>query len=267
MSQINLEEIVLGASEAESNSNTVIPKIVPVPRGSLELKRNQTFEEYQATEASLSSSKEPSRSPRDARIRHSVDEVANVTAVGVGLSHRISVEIQSRTSNQIRQSIDQRQHKLQCNVASASTSQSPAQARIELREFQAAKKVAEIVAHTYSFPELATIFHTDLVNGISAHDSKSRLLRDGPNRLTPPRQTPWWVKLIKQLVGGFQLMLIGAAALCWVVGNLSSPVDEQTNFLGHVLITVVVVTGVFAFFQEAKSDKVMEVWFTLRPHR
>lgn len=60
-------------------------------------------------------------------------------------------------------------------------------------------------------------------------------------------------------------MLIGAAVLCWVVGNLSNPIDQQTNFLGYVLIVVVVVTGIFAFFQEAKSDKVMEGFKALTP--
>lgn len=260
MSQISLEEIVVGSEASARLSPTGSPNIVPVPRGSVELKRNQTLQEFQAAKEAESTKNRSSGSPRDAPVRHSVDQIADVTAAGVGLSHRISVEIQSRTSAQIRQSIDQRQQKLQQHVATVSAHRSPVQARSELRQFQAAKKVAEIVAHTYSFPELTSILHTNLDNGISTQDSKTRLLRDGPNRLTPPVQTPWWIKLIKQLIGGFQLMLIGAAILCWVVGNLSNPIDQQTNFLGYVLVVVVVVTGVFAFFQEAKSDKVMEVF-------
>lgn len=263
MSQISLEEIVVGAAASQPNSHTVFPNIVPVPRGSVELTRNQTLEDFKATEAAKSSTRKASGSPRDAQVRLSSNEIAEVTAAGVGLSHRISVEIQSRTSNQIRQSIDQRQHKLEQHVTSVSASRSPVQARNELKELRAAKKVSDIVAHTYSFSELTTILNTDLLNGLSVQDSKSRLLRDGHNRLTPPKQIPWWVKLIKQLVGGFQLMLIGAAVLCWVVGNLSNPIDQQTNFLGYVLIVVVVVTGIFAFFQEAKSDKVMEVCFCI----
>lgn len=264
MSEISLEEIVVGAAATHRNSHSVIPNIASIPRGSVELQRNQTLEEFQSTEVTKSSRRQASGSPRDSRAPHSVDEVAEITAAGVGLSHRISVEIQSRNSKHIRRSIDERQHKLQEHVASDSA-RSPTHARSELKQYQAAKKISNIVAHSYSFAELTTIFHSDLVNGLSVQDSKSRLLRDGPNTLTPPKQTPWWVKLILQLVGGFQLMLIGAAILCWVVGNLSNPIDQQTNFLGYVLITVVVVTGVFAYFQEAKSDKVMEGFKALTP--
>ena len=258
MSQISLEEIVVAAGANAPSSPPRSPNIVPVPRGSVELKRDQTLGDFKAAEAAKANA-QPSGSPRAASIRQSIDQVAGVTAAGVGLSHRVSVEIQSRTSIQIRQSIDQRQKKLQEHVAAGATAKSPASAQGELNQLNAAKKVADIVAHTYSFDEMTSILHTDLTNGLGGDDAKTRLLRDGPNRLTPPKQTPWWVKLIKQLVGGFQLMLIGAAVLCWVVANLSNPVDQQTNFLGYVLVIVVVVTGVFAFFQEAKSDKVMEV--------
>ncbi len=252
MSQISLEEIVVAAGAPAPSSPPRSPNIVPIPRGSVELKRDQTIEDFKANV-------KPAGSPRAASIRQSIDQIAGVTAAGVGLSHRVSVEIQSRTSVQIRQSIDQRQKKLQEHVAAGAASKAPAGAQGELNQLNGAKKVADIIAHTYTFDEMPTILHTDLTNGLSGDDAKTRLLRDGPNRLTPPKQTPWWVKLIKQLVGGFQLMLIGAAILCWVVANLSNPVDQQTNFLGYVLVIVVVVTGVFAFFQEAKSDRVMEV--------
>jgi ABC-type branched-subunit amino acid transport system ATPase component len=127
--------------------------------------------------------------------------------------------------------------------------------------------VADIEAHKYSLSDVESILRTNLSKGLTSADASARLLRDGPNMLTPPKQTPWWVKLLKQLVGGFQLMLVGAAILCWIVANLSDPVDSQTNFLGYVLVAVVVFTGVFAFFQEAKSDKVMEGFKALTPSR
>ena len=96
----------------------------------------------------------------------------------------------------------------------------------------------------------------------------------------PPPDTPWYVKLLRQMIGGFQLMMIAGAVLCWIAGPLSDPVDFQTIYLGIVLIivvvrcvrvcvsvhvyridltiTIVVVsTGFFAFLQERKSDSVM----------
>ena len=145
--------------------------------------------------------------------------------------------------------------------------QDPDRAKNELTLLKAAKKVADIEAHKYSLSDVESILRTNLSKGLTSADASARLLRDGPNMLTPPKQTPWWVKLLKQLVGGFQLMLVGAAILCWIVANLSDPVDSQTNFLGYVLVAVVVFTGVFAFFQEAKSDKVMEGFKALTPSR
>jgi sodium/potassium-transporting ATPase subunit alpha len=266
MSEVSLEEIVLAANAPTNSSAPTLSgsKLVPIPRGSVELKRDQTLEDFKASEASISNS-QPSGSPRAAATRKSIDNVSDLTAAGVGLSHRVSVEIQSRSRNDIRQSIDDRQKKLQERVVSGAAIKGSSSAQGELNQMNAAKKVADIVVHSYSFAELSTILHTDITQGLTGSDAKTRLHRDGLNRLTPPKQTPWWIKLIKQLVGGFQLMLIGAAILCWVVANLSNPVDQQTNFLGYVLVIVVVVTGIFAFFQEAKSDKVMEGFNALTP--
>jgi magnesium-transporting ATPase (P-type) len=265
MSEVSLEEIVLAANSPANSSALTPSKLVPIPRGSVELKRDQTLEDFKASDAAKANLR-PSGSPRAAATRKSIDHVSALTAAGVGLSHRVSVEIQSRSSIEIRQSIDDRQKKLQARVSGAAVKkEGSSSAQGELNQINASKKVADIIVHSYSFAEISSILHTDLSQGLTGSDAKTRLLRDGPNRLTPPKQTPWWIKLIKQLVGGFQLMLIGAAILCWVVANLSNPVDQQTNFLGYVLVIVVVVTGVFAFFQESKSDKVMEGFKALTP--
>ena len=57
------------------------------------------------------------------------------------------------------------------------------------------------------------------------------------------------------------------AVLCWIAGPLTSPVDYQTIYLGVVLIIVVLSTGLFAFFQERKSDAVMAGFKALTPSR
>ena len=60
------------------------------------------------------------------------------------------------------------------------------------------------------------------VQGLSLADARVRLERDGPNALTPPAQTPEWVKFMKQMFSGFQMLLWIGSALC---------------FLAHVLLT------------------------------
>ena len=53
-----------------------------------------------------------------------------------------------------------------------------------------------------------------------------------------------YVKLLMQMIGGFQVMMIVGAVLRFIVGPLTKPVDFQTIYLGIVLIIVVVSTGV-----------------------
>jgi sodium/potassium-transporting ATPase subunit alpha len=75
------------------------------------------------------------------------------------------------------------------------------------------------------------------------------------------------VKLALQMVGGFQVMMIFGAILCFIVGPISDPVDYQTIYLGVVLVIVVISTGFFAWWQERKSDSVMAGFKALTPAR
>ncbi len=81
--------------------------------------------------------------------------------------------------------------------------------------------------------------------GLSAAEARERLERDGPNRLTPRRGTPWWRSLAAQLVHFFALMLWVAAGLAFVAGMAE---------LGVAIVVVIVVNGVFAFAQEQRAE-------------
>lgn len=93
---------------------------------------------------------------------------------------------------------------------------------------------------------------TDLANGLSANEARDRLARYGPNVLKRARRTPWQVKLLENLVSFFALLLWIAALLCFVPG-----VDLPQ--LGLAIVTVILVNGLFAFLQEYKSDRAMEM--------
>ena len=49
--------------------------------------------------------------------------------------------------------------------------------------------------------------------GLTNAKAKENYERDGPNALTPPKQTPKWIKFCKNLFGGFSLLLWGGAIL------------------------------------------------------
>ncbi|HEX9146005.1 MAG TPA: cation-transporting P-type ATPase, partial [Candidatus Binatia bacterium] len=88
---------------------------------------------------------------------------------------------------------------------------------------------------------------TGLVKGLSSAEARARLAHYGPNVLKRARRVPWHLKLVKNLFSFFAILLWIAALLCFVPG-----VDLPQ--LGIAILAVVVVNGLFAFFQEYKSD-------------
>merc|ERR1719431_2188000 len=133
------------------------------------------------------------------------------------------------------------------------------------------KQELEMDAHTISFDELYSRYSTDPDNGITDGEAKKRLERDGYNELTPPKTTPEWIKFCKNLFGGFSTLLWVGAILCFIAYSIESisnedPVEDNL-YLGIVLSTVVIVTGCFQYFQEAKSSKIMESFKNMVPQQ
>ncbi|CAH2094418.1 unnamed protein product [Euphydryas editha] len=131
------------------------------------------------------------------------------------------------------------------------------------------KQELDIDYHKVTPEELYQRFQTHPENGLSHAKAKENLERDGPNALTPPKQTPEWVKFCKNLFGGFALLLWIGAILCFIAyGIQASTVEEPSDdnlYLGIVLAAVVIVTGIFSYYQESKSSKIMESFKNMVP--
>ena len=123
--------------------------------------------------------------------------------------------------------------------------------------------------HTMPLDDLAMKLETDFNNGLTAEAAKSRLERDGPNALTPPKRTPWWVKFLKIMFGGFAALLWVAAALCFaavVFREVDEGIlDKDNMMIGIALILVNLITGIFTYYQENKSEKIMESFASMIP--
>uniref|UniRef100_A0A8D1C200 Sodium/potassium-transporting ATPase subunit alpha n=1 Tax=Sus scrofa TaxID=9823 RepID=A0A8D1C200_PIG len=95
------------------------------------------------------------------------------------------------------------------------------------------------------------------------------LARDGPNALTPPPTTPEWVKFCRQLFGGFSILLWIGAILCFLAYGIQAGTEDDPSgdnlYLGIVLAAVVIITGCFSYYQEAKSSKIMESFKNMVP--
>merc|ERR1711963_854473 len=127
----------------------------------------------------------------------------------------------------------------------------------------------ELDVHKVPMPELYQRLGTNPDTGLTNAQVKHNQERDGLNRLTPPPQTPEWVKFCQNLFGGFSLLLWLGAILCFLAYGIQASTFEEPPddnlYLGVVLTAVVVVTGIFSYYQESKSSKIMESFANMVP--
>ncbi|XP_026220191.1 sodium/potassium-transporting ATPase subunit alpha-1 [Anabas testudineus] len=139
------------------------------------------------------------------------------------------------------------------------------------KDFDNLKKELEMDDHKLNLEDLSRKHGTDVNRGLLSSKAKEILARDGPNVLTPPPTTPEWVKFCKQMFGGFCMLLWIGAILCFIAFAIQMTSEEEklydNLFLGLVLATVVLVTGCFSYFQEAKSSKIMEFFKNMVPQQ
>ncbi|KRY48181.1 Sodium/potassium-transporting ATPase subunit alpha [Trichinella britovi] len=132
----------------------------------------------------------------------------------------------------------------------------------EKHQLEDLKQEMETDMHQIPINELYSRLETNPNTGLSSEEAKRRLVRDGPNALSPPPQTPEWIKFAKNLFGGFAILLWIGALLCFLAYGVDYAMSENAIkdnlYLGVVLAAVVIITGCFQYYQEAKSEKIME---------
>lgn len=74
--------------------------------------------------------------------------------------------------------------------------------------------------------------------GLTRDLAASRLRELGPNRLTPPRSRPEWLKFLLKFTDVFMVMLLAAGALSFA-SYAANPDDDVNFFLGLVLVVIV----------------------------
>ena len=137
------------------------------------------------------------------------------------------------------------------------------------RNLEDLKKELEYDDHKISVEELYRRYHCNPETGLTQAQAKANQERDGLNCLTPPPTTPEWIKFLKALFGGFAMLLWLGAFLCFLAytiqaTTLEEPPDDNL-YLGIVLSVVVIVTGIFSYYQESKSSKIMESFASMVP--
>merc|ERR1719147_432133 len=131
------------------------------------------------------------------------------------------------------------------------------------------KQELEIDVHKVTVDELCKRYGTNVENGLTDKQAQTNLAEYGPNALTPPPKTPEWVKFCQQMFSGFACLLWLGAILCFIAYSIQATAYEEPPddnlYLGVVLTAVVTVTGIFSYYQESKSAKIMESFKNLVP--
>lgn len=100
--------------------------------------------------------------------------------------------------------------------------------------------------------------------GLTEADALKRLEEDGQNLITPPKRTPWYIKLGRQFLNPLMLLLLFAGTIS--IATYGVPPHLAVNLLlGILLYLVVILTCHATYSQEAASDDLMESFRTMLP--
>lgn len=133
------------------------------------------------------------------------------------------------------------------------------------------KKELELDDHKIPLEELYKRRNTSGDKGLTTAQAKEHLEKDGYNELTPPKTTPEWIKFCKQLFGGFSTLLWIGAILCFIAYTIEASNNanamKDNLYLGIVLASVVIITGIFSYFQEQKASNIMDSFKNMVPDK
>ncbi len=95
-------------------------------------------------------------------------------------------------------------------------------------------------------------------DGLSREEAERRLVRYGPNRLPPLKRRPLALRFVDQMVHFMALLL-------WVAGGLAFA--ARTPQLGWAIWAVVLINGLFSFWQEFHAERTLAALTRALPQR
>ncbi|KAF2495166.1 calcium-transporting P [Lophium mytilinum] len=132
---------------------------------------------------------------------------------------------------------------------------------LHLRPAQAQRRSApSSLTSSYSIltpTETAHRLSTSLTHGLSPAGASARIHQYGTNELPHEDPEPLWLRFLKQFKETLILLLLGSAAVSFLMGNLEDAISITAA------VTIVVSVG---FVQEYRSEKSLEALSQLVPH-
>jgi len=101
--------------------------------------------------------------------------------------------------------------------------------------------------------------------GLATAEALRRLREYGPNRVEPIARARWPLRLAREFVQLFSIILWVAAALAFVA-EWSAPGQGMAR-IGYALIGVILVSGIFSFWQENRVEQALNALQKLLPRQ
>ncbi|HEX5363438.1 MAG TPA: cation-transporting P-type ATPase, partial [Gallionella sp.] len=99
--------------------------------------------------------------------------------------------------------------------------------------------------------------------GLGRAEAALRLSRYGSNELVVRKETPEFIKFLRQFTNFFALLLIAGSALAFFADYLKP--GEGNAYIGVALLVVVLLNALFTYVQEYESERIMESFRNMLP--
>ncbi|KAF9365377.1 hypothetical protein BGX34_010199 [Mortierella sp. NVP85] len=162
-------------------------------------------------------------------------------------------------------------------ASNASTSSDPAQAQSDPKkgkgkDDKTKQKNLDITEHLFPIEEIAARHGVSIdvqkaasSKGLDSSVAAQRLAENGPNILSPPKQISPFMKFIHCLTSLFNLLLILAGVLNYVLLIVNPKENKVNTYLGAILIIVAFINAAIEFYQAQKSAAVLKSFLDLMP--
>jgi len=118
--------------------------------------------------------------------------------------------------------------------------------------------------HKISWEDLCKKMYFSRENGLNETQVLESVEKWGENKLTEKKRVPAWLRFLGEFKNLFSVLLQLASVLCFVGYGLDTASSDNL-YLGMTLYIVVILTSIFSFYQDSKSQAIMDGFKNMIP--